>query len=221
MIIKTRPVEFHELPELIEFDKLHLVDVIRNLGIAESKCPALEYDEIVTAYHRGDIFLWLLIDENLAGYMWRIKQPDCLFSAGAAIKKEFYGLGLSQYIVDLTEKIAKASGLALSRVAVIPENGRAVNAFMKNGYQITAYVLSYFGPRYPNTFRCIMQKNFSENKDNKIVIDSCEVLCTNETAIKQIIDAGYIGTRFIRSIDKDPSKNKIFFEKFSNLDFSA
>ncbi len=215
MVIKSRPIEFHELSDLIEFDKIHLVDVMKNLGIAKSKCPPmLEYAEIAAAYHRGDILLWLLVDEHLAGYLWRIKQPDCLFSAGAAIKKEFYGLGLSRYIIDLTEKIAKKAGLTVSRVAVIPENGRAVNAFMKRGYQITAYTSAYFGSQYPNTFRCLMQKNFSENMDKKIVTDSCEVLCSDEKSIKQMIDAGYIGTSLIRSVDKDSSKNKIQFQKF-------
>jgi hypothetical protein len=215
MVIKSRLIEFHELSDLIEFDKLYLVDVMKNLGIAEPKCPpVLEYAEVTAAYHRGDILLWLLVDDNLAGYMWRIKQPDCLFSAGAAIKKEFYGLELSRYIIELTEKIAKESGLTMSRIAVIPENGRAVNAFMKQGYQITGYTLAYFGSKYPETFRCIMQKNFSENTNKKTVIDSCEILCSDEKSLKQIIDAGYTGTSLIRSADKDSSKNKIQFQKF-------
>lgn len=215
MVIKSRPIEFHELPDLIEFDRLHLVDVMKNLGIAESKCPpALEYNEIATAHHRGDILLWLLVDNQLVGYLWRIKQPDCLFSAGAAIKKEFYGLGLSRYIIELTEQIAKEAGLAVSRIAVIPENGRAVNAFMKHGYQITAYTSAYFGSQYPNTFRCIMQKNFCENTNKEIVIDSCEVFCSDEKNIKKMIDAGYIGTYLIRSTDKNLSHNKIKFKKF-------
>ena len=56
MVIKSRPIEFHELPDLIEFDKLHLVDVMKSLGIAKSKCPpVLEYAEVAAAYHRGDI----------------------------------------------------------------------------------------------------------------------------------------------------------------------
>lgn len=215
MAIKSRPVELHELPDLIEFDRLHLVDVMKSLGIAESKCPpVLEYAEVAAAYHRGDIFLWLLVDENLAGYMWRVKQPDCLFSAGAVIKKEFYGLGLSRHIIDLTEKIAKEAGLTASRIAVIPENGRAVNAFMKQGYRITAYTSAYFGLQYPDTFRCIMQKNFSENSDKEIVIDSREILCSDKKGLKQTIDSGYIGTYFIRSADKDSSKSKIRFQKF-------
>ena len=162
----------------------------------------------------GIFCLWLLVDDNLAGYLWRVKQPDCLFSAGAAIKKEFYGLGLSRYIIDLTEKIAKEAGLTVSRIAVIPENGRAVNAFMKHGYQITAYTSAYFGSQYPDTFRCLMQKNFSENRDKKIVTDSCEILCSDKKGIKQMIDSGYIGTSLIRSVDKDSSKNKIRFQKF-------
>lgn len=215
MIITSRPIEFNELENLIEFDKLHLVDVMHNLGIAQSKCPPiLEYTEASDAYHRGDILLWLLADGNLAGYMWRTKQPDCLFSAGAAIKKEYYGLGISRYIIDLTEKIAKDSGLFVSRTAVIPENGRAVNAFMKNGYQINAYVSSYSGQNYPDTFRCIMQKNFTDNNDKKIVIDSCRILCADEQNLKQIIDLGYIGTSFIRMRDNDSSKNIILFKKF-------
>jgi hypothetical protein len=214
MIITSRPIETHELYDLIEFDKVYLVEVMRNIGIAESKCPpALEYAEVFTAYQRGDIMLWLLVDGNLAGYLWRIKQPDCLFSAGAAIKKEFYGLGLNRYIIDLTEKIAKEAGLTVSRIAVIPENGRAINAFMKQNYQIISYISAYFGPQYPNTFRLIMQKNFTENKIKKVVIDSHEVFCTDEQSLKEMIDSGYLGTRLIRSSDKDSSKNKILFEK--------
>lgn len=215
MIITSRPIKLQELHDLIEFDRLYLVEKMENLGIAKSKCPPiLEYTDLMTAHHRKDILLWLLVDKNLAGYIWRIKKSTHLFNAGAAIKPEFYGSSLSHYFLNLTDEIAKEVGLPIIRTTVIPENGRAVSAYMKHGYSIIDCLSAYAGPQYPDTFRCLMEKNLIETTVAKTSIDSCEVFCTDEKNLKMMTDSGYVGTGFIKESEIDFAKNKIIFQRF-------
>lgn len=212
MTFKFSSIQFHELGDLIEFDTLHLVEVMKKIGISTSKCSLpLDYNELVTAYQRKDTLLWLFSDEELAGYIWRTHQPTHLFSAGAAIKEKFYGFGLSGYIAKLTEQIAKNAGLNLSQLTVIPENGRAVSAFMKQGYQIIKCVSA---SRQPYAFRCLMEKNFQTTNAKKLAIDAREIACTDEESLKKITDEGYVGTRFIKLNAHDFTQNKILFELF-------
>jgi len=213
--IKTRQIKLSELYDLIDFDKIYLLDVMKKIGVKESKCaPLLTHDEILLAYNRKDILLWIFVNDNLAGYMWREKRSDCLFGAGIAIKPEYYGSGLSNYIINLTEKIAKESNLTTCRLAVIPINYRVVGAYMKHGYRIVECISAYAGSKYPDTFRCIMEKKL-QKINNENILDRCEVLCSDEYKLQEMTDRGYVGVGLIRKNNENLTDNKIVFEKFS------
>lgn len=145
--------------------------------------------------------------------MWREKHQDYLFGAGAAIKPEFYGIGLSDYMIHSTEQIAKKIGLTVCKLAVIPANGRVINTYMRHGYLITEYFTVQVGEGYPDRFRCIMKKNLQVSPQKKILLDCCEVSCMDEAKLAEIITQGYVGVRFIKISENNLSENKIIFEK--------
>lgn len=80
----------------------------------------------------------------------------------------------------------------------MPENGRAMNAYFKFDYQITAYNSDYFGTQYPNKFRLIMEKRLDPPLSN-LLAPKCEIVCTHHEALKKVIDKGYIGVGIICS----------------------
>src|SRR5579864_7890051 len=100
MNIDLRPLQLDELDHLIEFDRINLCDIMREIGVPETKCtPSITQAELLEALNRGDILSWIFVDDQLAGYIWGEKRADCLFGTGAALKKEFYGLGLIDYLI--------------------------------------------------------------------------------------------------------------------------
>ncbi len=104
MNINVCPIKPDEFADLIAFDTEYLINVMEDMGIEKGKCPPpFTYEELKIAYDKNDILLWLYMNNQLAGYMWRESRPPCFFGAGAAIKKEFYGLGLSQFIITSTD----------------------------------------------------------------------------------------------------------------------
>lgn len=212
-MFSTCSIKKDEFYDLIKFDQIHLLDAMKKNGIAEYKCaPPLNYDELLVAYIRGDILRWIFSDGNLAGYMWREKRSDCLFGAGLAIKQEFYGKGLCQYVINITEKLAKESDLVSCQLAVIPENGRVINAYLKQGYKIVKCTRLYSEPQNPGKFRCIMQKNLKKNSDVLTVIDRIEAFCVDEEHLMQLTIQGYVGTAYKRN--ESLNESKIIFEKY-------
>lgn len=208
MIIETQTITPSDFSYLIEFDRIHLINVMKELGVKTSRCPpVLTNDELLFAYNKKDILLWLLVNKEIAGYIWREKRPNCLFGMGAAIKKEFYGLGLSQYFINLTEQIAREHSLQYCQLAVIPQNGRVITAYMKHGYKIVKTVSAYIGPKYPDTFRCIMEKNLSETLSNVKILNRCAVSVFDDEQLTQLTKDSYIGTCFIKEA------NQILFER--------
>ncbi|CDZ77251.1 hypothetical protein BN59_01533 [Legionella massiliensis] len=207
MIIETQTIKPKDFPLLIEFDRIHLIEVMSELGIEASRCPpVLTNDELLSAYNKQDILLWLLVNKEIVGYLWREKRPNCLFGMGAAIKKEFYGLGLSEYFIKLTEQIAKEHALQYCQLAVIPQNGRVISTYMKHGYKIVKTVPAYLGAEYPDTFRCIMEKNLSETTSNLKTVNRCTVSALDDEQLTQLTNNGYVGTCFIKGT------NQIVFE---------
>lgn len=214
MIFSTQPIKVDELPQLILFDKLHLIEAIKKMGIPANKCPPVfTLDELLEAYQRNDIMKWIFVDGALAGYLWREKREYCIFGSGAAIKEEYYGVGLSTYIITSTENMAKQARLTKCQMAIMPANGRVINAYMKHGYQIVDYIKNHSTHASPDRLRCIMEKNLEAPTNNKIIIDTIKVSCSNEDELKKLIDDGYRGVRLIRGDFSNTMENRIVFEK--------
>ncbi|MCC2624131.1 MAG: hypothetical protein K0R14_4 [Burkholderiales bacterium] len=221
MIFTVRAMTYQDIDDLIIFDKIYLIDRMRQIGIKSAKCSSvLSRKELLAALNRNDFLYWLYADNALAGYMWRIKQGNCLFGAGAAIKPEFYGKGLSYFIIDFTEALAKKLGLNICKLMVMPENGRVISAYMKHGYTIVNCISACNGPAFPETFRCILEKNIESNNFDRIILDRQEVLCADEPRLKMLTDKSYVGVEFIKN-DEDFTKNKIvclLLEKNNNIE---
>jgi hypothetical protein len=118
-----------------------------------------------------------------------------------AIQRKFYGIGLIDYIIHYTEKIAKDNDLSVFKLAVIPANGRVINTYMRHGYRITEYFKVYAGSGFPYRFRCILKKDLLATDSSKEPIARCEISCTDWKKLTTIISRGYIGVRFVRSED--------------------
>jgi hypothetical protein len=83
---RVHPIQLTELQDLIEFDKIHLVDVMEEIGIEKHQIsPILTLNELLTAYKKQDILSWLYVNNELAGYMWREKHMNYLFGAGVTL----------------------------------------------------------------------------------------------------------------------------------------
>ncbi|MGL5742233.1 MAG: GNAT family N-acetyltransferase [Legionella sp.] len=138
---------------------------------AEKCAPLITLEELNAAYEKNDILMWLLVEGEIAGYMWRELRPGYFFGAGAAIKEKFYGHGLSDYIIKFMEDNAKEIGLTVCKLTVIPENGRVIRAYMRHGFQMTQYVFAYSNPNSPGLFRGIMEKNLEQNNLKRYLED--------------------------------------------------
>ncbi len=210
-----RPIKRHELNLLINFDKTHLLDVMKEIGIAKHQIsPPLTLEELHKHLEQDDILLWIYVNQDLAGYMLREKKIDHLFSSGAAIKKKWYGTGLGDYIINSTEMIAIENHLNKCKLFVIPANGRVINTYSRHGYQITGFFGVHTELGCPSKFRGIMEKNLKNEPQDKAVIDRQEISCTDELKLTEIIKLGYVGVGFIETNQKKLWENKIVFEHF-------
>jgi GNAT superfamily N-acetyltransferase len=211
--ISTKPVLKNEFLELIEFDKIHFYQSMKNMGLPHDILPPFFTEiDVEKSHYRGDQIEWILVNDDIkAGYFWFEIKLDCLFIVGIAIQREFYGLGIGQYILKLAEKKARDANLTLCRLLVIPMNGRAIKCYLNYGYHIVQYVTAAWGPKYPNTFRLIMEKSLSNTPTKVSSPDTIEIICTDKEKIKRVIDSGYLGDELVRQ--ENNANNSIIFKK--------
>lgn len=209
--ISTQPILENDLAELIEFDKMHLCQVMANIGVpADELTIPLTLGELEEAYKHKDQIEWIIVNETTkAGYFWFAKKSDCLFLVGGALTQEFYGLGIAEYVLKLAEDRAKKLDLIICRLAVIPMNGRAIKCYLKQGYYIVKYAAAFFGPEHPNTFRLIMEKHLSEPIKTQSK-DMVEVICSDKEQLKKLIDNGFVGVEFIHTKNTAAQHSIIF-----------
>ncbi len=90
-------------------------------------------------------------------------------------------------------------------------NGRAIKCYLNYGYHIVQYVTAVWGPKYPNTFRFIMEKSLSDTPAKVSSPDTIEIICTDKEKIKRVIDSGYLGVELVRR--ENNANNSIIFKK--------
>jgi ribosomal protein S18 acetylase RimI-like enzyme len=215
MQIFTKSVSKSDLKDIVDFDNRYLIDVFIELEIPKEQLPpSLTINDLNQAISRCDVLEWIFYDRDLAGYYWFELKPDHLYIAGLAIKPNFQGMGLVQWILKTAEEKAKEHQLKSCKHLAIPLNGRAVNAYLKYGYKITACKLaSYFGPEYPNSYRFIMEKNLL-SKEHDVPIDSQEIVCIDYELMENLTEQGYVGVQLIRADNQNDKENKIIFKKY-------
>ncbi|MEO8401725.1 MAG: GNAT family N-acetyltransferase [Gammaproteobacteria bacterium] len=212
-IITYRPLAISEIPDLIDFDNVYLKDVMENMGIPHQQLPpSLTIDEVKESLAKKNDVEWIFFNDVLAGYLWLEKQNDCIYIAGVAIKPKFYGIGLIQNVLNTAEQKAKKNNLPACRLAAIPINGRAVNAYLKYGYKIISCVEALFGVEYPESFRFIMEKSLL-SKGTGPFTEEYEICCSDYKKLKQATDNAYIGIRLIGSKNQNNLENTICFVK--------
>lgn len=213
-LIETKDINVNEIDELINYDEIHLQNVMKEGGLANDElAPPLTRDEIFNALHRRDYLKWIFFEDQLAGYFWFEIKPDSFYVNAIAIDRIFQGKGIAQYILNLVDSLSKKH-LLNSRLSVSPKNGRALNIYLKSGYKIVDAVSSLFGPEFPATFRVIMEKNQTKSETIGKIKDEINVACDNYETIKEILSLGYQGIQLIIPQDKDYSKNLIHFVKY-------
>lgn len=217
MKIQSKSITKNDILKTIEFDKYYLINAMKEMDIPSVQLPpSLTKEELESALLRKDILRWLYVNNELVGYYWFEKKQDCIYIAGFAIKKNFQGIGLSKYVLKLAEKTAIKNQVNFCRLAAIPLNGRAVNAYLKHGYRITSCIEGFFGENYPDSFRFIMELNV-HNKDNaNDLTHAHEVLCSDYERLKNLTDQGYIGFHLIQAKNNSNFKNTICFKTNAN-----
>lgn len=212
-MITYQSITTNEIPKLIHFDNIYLQGELIKMDIPKRQLPPpFTIEEIKNALAKNDDLQWIIVDGNLAGYIWFEKREDCIYIAGVAIHPEFQGSGIIQHILNSAEQKAKNLNLPLCKLAAIPLNGRAVNAYLKYGYEITRCIEAFFGPGYPDSFRFIMEKNIVRKATQKFS-DECEILCSDYKKLKDATDHSYVGIILKRSEDSKNSGNRIIFVK--------
>ncbi|TAK76823.1 MAG: GNAT family N-acetyltransferase [Gammaproteobacteria bacterium] len=212
--INTQSINRDDFAKLIDFDNRHLINAMKEMQLPPQQLPpALTQEELEKAVERNDVLKWVFVDDELAGYFWLEQKVNYLYISGVAIKENFHGIGLSQYILNLAEEKTKELHLSSCKLAVIPLNGRAVNAYLKHGYKIITCVTAFFGPHYPDSFRFIMEKNLAPDEKASVPRDGQAVSCADYTQLKNATDRGYVGVRLIRSESNNNVENKIWFER--------
>jgi ribosomal protein S18 acetylase RimI-like enzyme len=212
MQIATRPICKNEFSSLIEFDDIYLQKSMNEAGVPLLQlAPSLTIHELEDAYKRKDVLAWVLIDNDVVGYFWFEKKSNSLYISGIAIKKEFQGYGIVQYILKLAEEHAMKNYLSKCTLSVHPLNGPAINVYLKHNYIVVNAISSFFGLNYPDSFRLILEKALTckiQYSDK-----SYEVLCNDNDGLNNAINNGYVGISLIRSDNKSNSCNKICFAK--------
>lgn len=108
-LITTRHVCEDELSELIIFDNRYFQTImIEEMNIPPDEVPpALTYQELKESHDNGDDIEWIYFNNELAGYFWFEYKRDCLFISGLAVKENFYGVGICEYVLNLVPQRAK------------------------------------------------------------------------------------------------------------------
>lgn len=214
MQISTKSATQNDLQEIIDFDNRYLIDVFIEQKIPKEQLPpSLTIKDLENAISRDDVLEWLFVDNDLAGYYWFERKPDHLYIAGLALKPQFQGKGLVQWILHAAEAKAKEQQLSSCRLLAIPLNGRAVNAYLKYGYKIIDCKFApFFGPQYKSSYRFIMEKELL--KKNAIFTNSREVVCTDYKLMRNLTEEGYVGVGLIRAENHDDQYNNIVFQKY-------
>ncbi len=215
MQILTKSISKNDFNDIVDFDNQYLINVFIELGIPKEQLPpSWTINELDQAILRGDVLEWIFVGNELAGYYWFELKPDHLYIAGLALKPQFRGIGLVQWILHSADAKVKEQQLNSCKLLVIPLNGRAVNAYLKYGYKIIACKFeSFFGPEHPKSYRFIMEKNLLL-KESEVVIDSLEIVCTDYELMRDLTEKGYVGVEIIRSYHKNDRENKIIFKKY-------
>jgi hypothetical protein len=175
--------------------------------------PSLTIHELEEAYIRKDVLAWVLVDNNIVGYFWFEKKPESLYISGVAIKKEFQGQGIVQYILKLAEEYSRKNYFSKCTLSVHPLNGPAINVYLKHNYIVVNAISSFFGPKYPDSFRLILEKALTTTCKIQYSDKSYDVSCHDENGLKNAINNGYVGINLIKSDNKSNSYNKICFSK--------
>lgn len=210
--IQIQPILPEEFPTLINFDNTYFRELIKGISLPISAMPvSFTLEELAAAFQNNNPLAWIFINKEPVGYFWFEPQISALHISGLVIKPNFYGLGISQYILDLAEKIAKEQFLKCCRLKVMPLNGRAVHAYLKCGYQITNYSDCVYDSHHLVSLRFIMEKAFTKRETN-FLIDECEINCSDYEKLKDIIDRKYVGTGLIRASNNNSLENKLRFE---------
>jgi len=208
----TREVTSQDLDRLITFDERV---VFGSVDYPPDHLPGhLSKIDLDKALSRGDILRAAFdLSGEIAAYYWFELQhdKDRLYIASMIIDPKYWDMGVGGKILDIADTIAKANGLSKCVLSVDPFNGRAVNAYLKHGYQMIGYEEDYFGPEVPNSDRFLMEKNLVSIRSFQGREE--ETTCDNPEQIKRILEQGYIGTGLIRAPDKDNTKNTIVFRK--------
>ncbi len=216
-MFKTQPIARNELPKLITFDNEHIQNVMLEYGVPINQlAPTLTEAELETAYRRNDELAWIYINDHdeIAGYCWFEPKADSLYLAGIAIRREFFGRGICQHILNYAEQVAQERGLLKCSLAVIPLNGRAIKAYLKHGYQIVRCVPAFFGIEHPDTLRFVMEKHFILSQVKRRIISKRTIVCTDTQQLQKAIDSGYVGIGIVQPQNNNNFENKIIFAKY-------
>lgn len=154
-------VQFDQLDDLIEFDRLYLIS---GSEIPDHDAPPLmTREELQIAKHRGDKICWILTSEgDRAGYYWTEIREQTLFLSGLVISSLFRGKRIGPHVLNLIEDSAKVKGLNRCALAVSRFNKHAIHVYSSRGYKIIKEELNYFGAILPNRSRYIMEKELEQ-----------------------------------------------------------
>jgi ribosomal protein S18 acetylase RimI-like enzyme len=212
--ITTKPISHSKLSQLIDFDTTYLLSLMKEIEIPEQQLPLpLSLDSLEKSLDTHDILEWIFLDHHLAGYFWLEYKIDYLYIAGLVIKTDFHGQDLCQYALKCAEEKALEHGFNTCKLAVIPLNGRALNAYLKYGYKITECIPSFFGHEHPESVRFIMTKNLLPSDTTPNDDAGYALGCIEYEKIKEATQKGDLGVRLLPSETKDSYQNRIWFER--------
>ena len=217
-IVTTRPVLYGEISKVIALDSKVILE--ESSIPANHMPPQLTYAELEKALSSGDCVEWIYYGNELAGYYWFERKPSYLYIAGIVIQRPFQGKGLSTRILHAAHQKAQDWQVSACRLAVHPVNGPALSAYFKQQYYIVSCVQDFFGPAFPNSFRCIMEKNLTLVPDENTV-QTLNIACDDYHALKKATDDNWLGVGLMRSADSDNYKNCVIFKSKQNATVSV
>ena len=196
---------FVKLEELVAHEK--------NTAPSDHAPPMWTVEEFTSYLQKGEIAIGIYDNASLVAFYIFLPKKTSLYITEIGVHPNYRGKGIGRYILKKIQKEGEKRGLFKYCLTVDPYNGPALKLYLKNNFVVTDFKRDYFGPDHPNTHRFLLEKFPSVKKEISSPPKKIKV-CQFEK-IEKACAEGFFGTALIRSDDKNPKQNLIFFEKIS------
>lgn len=198
-----------DFPKFFTFEEMAFFQ--KNNTPLDHQAPHWTQEEFKEYLLRGEIIRGILDNNELVAIYIFFPKQDELYITEIVVHPKYRGRGLGKYLLKLIEQEAVKRYLKKCSLSVDPFNGGAIGLYFQFGYQIIDYKRAYFGSKYPNTDRFVMEKLL--NTSSLLGKETKQIKVDEVDALERTLREGFVGIDLIRSKDLNNKNNLIVFKK--------